>query len=954
MCFLKKQFLLLAHILGLTTGINLLPLAQITAQAAETLDNQSSPQNGVIQACTGSVIELGSPQLTNEELKALTNCSSETIPQLLTALESQDWEVKVVAAYTLGLSGIRAYSAIPALSNLVQNGNADVRFVAAQALGEIGIEAVVPALTEALQDPDENVRVSAIVAFQNIGLAASQAKAELLAALWDGNWFVKNGAATTISKLSLDTSDIPSIINPLRDNFINTVRSPDDFYTQNTQAIVSLMLSIYPPIFNKLEDLPLFFIEGLESEDPEVREASAIALAQISLSGPGHERLNESIHALKKVVEDRDSKVRASALKALGQITAERFDWKEYHEDAQIRDNIESLLLKSLEDPDPNVRQVALQYFATGRYSRSARAKRRPSVIFSALKAIQDEDPAIRQNAVNVLDNNLDKLDSIPSVFKPQLSERVFLALTNALYDKDANVRQNAWNSLHGERRISALIEILQQENIDSNVRYDAFSTIATYGEIVEKSQVIVELLEEALEDFDPGIRVNAASALESAEKMSTQAGVSIFIEGLKSENPLAKLHAVFALHKMCSRRSVRAYDPSRCAETKSALPFLINTLEVNIKPLQYAAALAIADIDSEEERGIPILETILLKETDRGLREKTISALGTIDSPNARSAMTYVTLEDKQARYMRSCLIEPYVPLFYWESKFYWNNKFESTELMLQTLENPDLRTSASHSFDLFLLNDRSFDQEENSHLKRKLRFFHDIQFLVSELTSILNNHRSTYAEHPVMHNIFKLKGKDLRRSATYSLGTIATSLLRRDAINYYYNGNNFSNSEQFDRYPQVWKEIIETLTRVAADQEENLEVRWMAAAQLQANNIPVDDFFIRENMINPAIALAQSRWVGAMEILEFRPGIDFSYFIQNDLARPVDPSSLILQDDFLLNQYGFIPGLRGIPGLDFDIYSKQYIYDTRLGCGAGLGEIFNTLQRLFNRTSE
>ena len=127
MCFLKKQFLLLAHILGLTTGINLLPLAQITAQAAETLDNQSSPQNGVIQACTGSVIELGSPQLTNEELKALTNCSSETIPQLLTALESQDWEVKVVAAYTLGLSGIRAYSAIPALSNLVQNGNADVQ-----------------------------------------------------------------------------------------------------------------------------------------------------------------------------------------------------------------------------------------------------------------------------------------------------------------------------------------------------------------------------------------------------------------------------------------------------------------------------------------------------------------------------------------------------------------------------------------------------------------------------------------------------------------------------------------------------------------------------------------------------------------------------------------------------------------------------------------------------------
>lgn len=903
---------------------------ELDYELAQASGNPGSHQNGMIRGCTGHVIELSSPQLTKEELQALTSCSSETIPQLIAALESQDWKIKVVSAHALGLSGIRAYSAIPALSNLMQSENADVRFAVAQALGQIGTEAVVPALTEALQDPDENVRVSAVIAFQNIGLAANQAKAELIAALWDGNWFVKTEAAKTISKLGLNTSDIPTIVNPLKDNI-----EPHD------GAIVALMLSIYPSVFNKLEDLPLFFIEGLESEDPEVRETAAIALGLINLTRIGDDRLHESASALQRVAKDQDSKVRASALRALYQTRPSYYDDID-SQSIQLIDAIDFYLLEGLSDPDPNVRQVTLEtfeYYGRQRISTT----RYLAVILAALEAIEDEDSAIRQSAFNVLYTNLDTLDSLPSI-KPQIPDRVVLALTNSLYDKDANVRQNAGSTLAfglyypidaviSEPFMAALIDILQQENIDSNIRYDAFYTIATEGKnIIGRSQVIAELLEDALEDSDIGIRVNAASALVSAGSMSPQDSVPIFIGGLKSESPLAKLHAIFALDRMCN-----VHKPN-CIE---ALPFLVDALRVDINPLEYAAALAIVNIDPNEESAIAILEEILLEESDYVLRATAIYALTfQISSPDSLLAATHVELEDNQTRYARSCRIHPRIPI-----NGDRGNRFKSTEPVLEALRNPDLRTSASHTFNPLV---SGLGPGVDTLLSPT-----ETQFLVSELTSILGNGNSAYAKHPLLESIFKLKGQDLRRSVIYSLGTIGSVLLGESVpTTYFYDSWSFGGSGYFDLYPEIQSGIIETLTDVVTDQEDNLEVRWMAAALLQAANVPIDNFFLRENLVDPAVALAQSRWVGVME-----PPVKDNYFTDGNYPagwpEPIDSAVMRRQQDFLLNQYGYIPGGYNT-GLEFDIYSKQYLYNTRTQCGDGLGEIFSKLQRLFNRTSE
>ena len=246
--------------------------------------------------------------------------------------------------------------------------------------------------------------------------------------------------------------------------------------------------------------------------------------------------------------------------------------------------------------------------------------------------------------------------------------------------------------------------------------------------------------------------------------------------------------------------------------------------------PLQYAAALAIAAIDPAEGSGVNILETILLEETDKILRENTISALKKIGSPDALLVTTHVEFEDKQARYARTCLYSPYLPM--------GGENLKSISLLLKASENPDVRLSASETFDLMVINNSSLSE---------------IQFAFSELTSILKNRSSQYKNHPVLQNIFRLKGQDIRRGKIYALGAIGAELKK------------ISNrpNQQRNSYPQIQREIVTTLMAIVTDREEDLDIRWMAAASLQKLKVDVDWFFSKEQLINPAVAIAQSRWI-------------------------------------------------------------------------------------------
>ena len=281
--------------------------------AREAIATGSNTKNGMVQSCSGKILDLGSPQLTEIELKNLGDCRGASIPQLLRAFRSQDWKVRVIAVHGMGLLGQKAKGNIAAVGELLRDQNPDVRFAAAQALGEIGTEGVVPALQLALADDDENVRVSAAVAFQQIGDAAKGAKPALFKALWDSNWYVRSRVAASLSRFPLEESDVVLLMEP------GIYGSPP-----GGEELISLLTSIDSNIENNPLDAPFLFTKGLKNKDPKVRASSAIAIGQITYAlgslrqeKSGKLDLAKILDSLLSTYSDKEPSVRKAVLGAL-------------------------------------------------------------------------------------------------------------------------------------------------------------------------------------------------------------------------------------------------------------------------------------------------------------------------------------------------------------------------------------------------------------------------------------------------------------------------------------------------------------------------------------------------------------------------------------------------------------------------------------------------------------
>jgi hypothetical protein len=98
------------------------------------------------------------------------------IQNLISALHSEDKDVREKAAEALGRIGPEAKAAAPSLSAALKDKNSVVRWWTAQTLGNIGSEskAAVPALIENLKDEDGTVRKAAARALRKINTLEAQ------------------------------------------------------------------------------------------------------------------------------------------------------------------------------------------------------------------------------------------------------------------------------------------------------------------------------------------------------------------------------------------------------------------------------------------------------------------------------------------------------------------------------------------------------------------------------------------------------------------------------------------------------------------------------------------------------------------------------------------------------------------------------------------------------------
>ena len=129
------------------------------------------------------------------------------VPDLLDMLTDSNRDVCISAAWALGKIG--HVSAVQGLIRLLHDRDWRVRWAGAQALWEIGADAV-PALLDTLRDPDEYVRRAAMRALAEIG---DPAIGGLVALLGDSNWDVRWSAAAALHDVG--DAAVPALVAAL-------------------------------------------------------------------------------------------------------------------------------------------------------------------------------------------------------------------------------------------------------------------------------------------------------------------------------------------------------------------------------------------------------------------------------------------------------------------------------------------------------------------------------------------------------------------------------------------------------------------------------------------------------------------------------------------------------------------------------------------------------------------
>jgi len=158
------------------------------------------------------------------------------------------------------------YCAISALIEAFKYGDNSVRLHIAQVLGRIGPDAkdAVSVLIETLADKNETIHSSVTKALIKIGSSDIPAVIE---ALNNKDEFVRNSAATILTKIALNTEAIQILINELRnrDNFIK----------------ITVINKLGMSDLKAIDAIPSL-IEELKNEDEVVRKTAEKAIIQIS------------------------------------------------------------------------------------------------------------------------------------------------------------------------------------------------------------------------------------------------------------------------------------------------------------------------------------------------------------------------------------------------------------------------------------------------------------------------------------------------------------------------------------------------------------------------------------------------------------------------------------------------------------------------------------------------
>ena len=807
--------LFLSCLLGVTAGSGLLPLspALVMVQASEL--GSQKPQEGVIKTCTGQRIDLGAPQLTDVDLKTLTSCSSQVTPQLLEALKSQDWKVKVIAAHTLGLFGTKAQAAIPALSDLLQDRNVDVRFVATQALGEIGTEAVAPTLIKALQDKDENVRVSAADKLLQIGAKIGKKnlvilikffrnrnqtgrlrdftlvdtlKAEsslvvsaLVLALEDGNWFLRDRASKQLKKVALENSS-------------------------NVYQLLDLTSRTYDGFARRM------IVNALA----EVDQSTLIQMLQTSKDSPIRIRIinilgltgsEKNIPDVSQFLQDSDGSVTHASAYALRQIGTE---------------NAASTLISSFEDNRKEVRSsvaIALWSYDSNQLTEVFEKMLRSNNVNTRLEAIGLAACGFKAYPGLAL--------AIQKVGAQKAVPILLLALEQSKAQRDHSgvyIRLGIVQLLGqlNPTAISMFIRTLSEDetfelfyeaaSTDANDWRDAKTNQLTQNILNQLSPHIIPKIVRILQDKNPkakDIRGQAINLLKGIARIGSKDAESALVEILHNGSESERLHVATNLIDI-------GY--------KERIPLLIDVF----KDSKYDLSTRLKAAEYLIEQGftkevLSILPTLIeaSEEDNEYVRTGIIKFLGDTSSKEA-IPLLLSAIQDEYPEVRRNAIYS----LAKLRAK-------KSVQIIIKLLqEDPDdsVRSSAAQALG-------SINSEEKEVIPALIESLKDNSWMVrldasnalksigvEAVPSLLKVLRLDHEDFPLLQSILKDKDADHRRSVAFVLGEMG----------------------------ELVDGSTNELLRIIWNENDNLYVRWMSAVALEKTGHDMNQFFKEEKLVH------------------------------------------------------------------------------------------------------
>lgn len=226
---------------------------------------------------------------------------------LVASLGSNNMTVQRTAANSLVQGGA---AAVPELATALQSDNAQTQAAAAYVLNEIGAdaEAATPTLLEVIKDDDELVRALATSALTKVGLNQQVLLNILVAAIQNESGLVKDIAADALVGIGSDA--VPALGNILKDEAANSLAK------QTAATLIGDITQIDTLGDAAIQSVIPILAETLGNGDSEVRKAAASALGNF---GP---LADVAIPALSRALLGEDSGVNqtvAGSLLKIGQ-----------------------------------------------------------------------------------------------------------------------------------------------------------------------------------------------------------------------------------------------------------------------------------------------------------------------------------------------------------------------------------------------------------------------------------------------------------------------------------------------------------------------------------------------------------------------------------------------------------------------------------------------------------